>query len=81
MFYLLPFFEIFSWPQQRFRPPDPDAMTNTALEATASSSGKNSRLGATIDLVNLLHPDHTIKGFQLSVVKPYDLLLQRTNPI
>ena len=34
-------FELFSWLQKRFRPPDPDATTNTALEAIASSSGKS----------------------------------------
>ena len=37
--------ELFSWLQTRFRPPirpsDPDTMTNTALEATASPSGTN----------------------------------------
>ena len=37
-------FELFSWLQQRFRPSvRPDTMTNTAREATASSSGKNHR--------------------------------------
>ena len=34
-------FELFSWLQKRFYPPARDTMTNTALEATASSSGKN----------------------------------------
>ena len=38
-------FELLSWLQKRFRPSvhssDLDAMTNTALEATASSSSKN----------------------------------------
>ena len=42
--YLLSF-ELFSWYQKRFRPParpsDPDTMTNTALEATASSIGND----------------------------------------
>ena len=34
--------ELFSWLQQSFHPPiRPDTMTNTALEAIASSSGKN----------------------------------------
>ena len=37
-------FELFSWLQKRFRPADPDTMTNTALEAIASSSGKNNQL-------------------------------------
>ena len=41
--YLLPLTvsELFSWLQKRLRPSDPDRMTNTALEAIASSSGKN----------------------------------------
>ena len=43
MVYLLLFFELFSWLQKRFRPSDPNTITNTALEVTASSSGKNSR--------------------------------------
>ena len=38
-------FELFSWLDKRFRPPvrpfDPDTMNNTALEAIASSSGKD----------------------------------------
>ena len=34
-------FELFSWLEKRFHPSDPDTMTNTPLEATASSSGKN----------------------------------------
>ena len=33
-------FELFSWLQRRFRP-TPDTMTSTAVEAIASSSGKN----------------------------------------
>ena len=34
-------FELFGWPQEPFRPSDPDTMTNTALEVIASASGKN----------------------------------------
>ena len=38
-------FEVFSWLQKRFRPfarpSDPDTITDTALEATPSSGGKN----------------------------------------
>ena len=36
-------FVIFSWLQKSFHPSDPDTMTNTAIEATASSIGKNVR--------------------------------------
>ena len=43
MAYLVPFFELSSLPQKRFCPSSTDTMTNTALEATASSSGKNGR--------------------------------------
>ena len=43
--YGLTVFEFFSWLQKRFRPfarpSDPYTMTNTALVAIASSSGKN----------------------------------------
>ena len=35
------FVELFSWLQKRFRPSDPDTMTDTALEGLASSSGEN----------------------------------------
>ena len=44
MVHLLPFFELFRWLQKRCRPsprPTPDTITNTALEAIASSSGTN----------------------------------------
>ena len=34
-------FELFRWLQKRFHPPAPDTMANTALEAIASSNGKN----------------------------------------
>ena len=34
-------FESLSWLEKLFRPSDPDMMTNTALETTASPSGKN----------------------------------------
>ena len=36
-------FELFNFPQRRFRPSDPPSMTITALEAIASSSGNNGR--------------------------------------
>ena len=41
---LLPFkviFKLYSWLKKRFRPFDRDSMTNTALKATASTSGMN----------------------------------------
>ena len=33
-------FELFSWLQKRFRPPDPDTLTITALESVASLNRK-----------------------------------------
>ena len=33
-------FLLFNWLQKHFRPSDPDTMTNTGLEAVASSSAK-----------------------------------------
>ena len=38
-------FELSGWLQKRFRPSDLETMTNTVLEATAPSSGKNCPLG------------------------------------
>ena len=47
-------FELFGWLQKRFRPSarpsDQDTMTNTALEAIASSSGKNEIIDCPYDL-------------------------------
>ena len=34
-------FELLSWLQKRFRPSEPETMTNTTSDAAASSSGKN----------------------------------------
>ena len=41
MVYLVRFWGLFTWLQRRFRPSDPDAMRNTALETTTASSSGN----------------------------------------
>ena len=58
-------FELLSWLQKHFRTPDSDTMTNTTLEATALSSGKNDGCG-TAD--HSSDGDEQVENFYESIV-------------
>ena len=56
------FFQLIIWLQKRFRPSDPNTMTYTALEATASSAGKMtfSHVCALLWLLTVLQSDFNV---------------------